>query len=392
MMAEVEYRGVNKYFGEDLHAIKDLSLKIEDGEFIVLVGPSGCGKSTALRLMAGLEQLSSGDVLIAGEVVNDLPPQERNIAMVFQNYALYPHKTVRKNLEFPLKMMKLDKDEIERRIRRASRLLGLGDYIDRRPGQLSGGQRQRVAMGRAIVRDPEVFLLDEPLSNLDAKLRVEIRAEIADLQREIGITTIYVTHDQVEAMTLGQRVAVLKDGAIQQVAPSQEIYQQPVNVFVAGFIGSPRMNIFHARLRKPEEGLMLEMGDTSLPVEMKDSDSAPDLEDHIDRPLLAGLRPEAFVPSGQVPENRRMEVKVAAAEALGHELIIYFDAPAGMYREIESSFNAESETDEEQEQNPPMAARLPSGPLPVKGDTLKIGVDTGQLHLFTGDGQAVAHL
>jgi multiple sugar transport system ATP-binding protein len=213
-MAEVEFKNVNKVFDGGVHAVRDLSLRIKDGEFLVMVGPSGCGKSTLLRMVAGLDEVTGGTLKIGGKTVNGIPPQERNIAMVFQNYALYPHKSVRKNLEFPLKMMKLKKAEIAKRVDKAARLLGLHEYLDRKPKQLSGGQRQRVAMGRAIVRDPQVFLMDEPLSNLDAKMRVEIRAEIADLQRKIGITTLYVTHDQVEAMTLGERVAVLKNGVL----------------------------------------------------------------------------------------------------------------------------------------------------------------------------------
>ena len=245
-MATVVLDNVNKVYDNGYHAIHDLSLDISDGEFLVLVGPSGCGKSTALRMIAGLETISDGDLRIGDKVVNDVEPKDRDIAMVFQNYALYPHMTVYDNIGFALKLAKVPKEEIDKRVRKAADTLELTTYLDRKPGQLSGGQRQRVAMGRAIVRNPAAFLMDEPLSNLDAKLRVQMRAEIAALQRELGVTTFYVTHDQVEAMTMGDRVAVLKDGYLQQVDSPQNLYDKPANVFVAAFIGSPSMNLFEA--------------------------------------------------------------------------------------------------------------------------------------------------
>jgi multiple sugar transport system ATP-binding protein len=385
-MAEVEYKNVHKIFDGSVHAVKDMNLRIHDGEFFVLVGPSGCGKSTALRLIAGLEKVSSGEVFIGRNIVNDLPPQSRNIAMVFQDYALYPHKTVRKNLEFPLKMVKMDWNEIDKRVTRASRLLGLEDVLDRKPKQLSGGQRQRVAMGRAIVRDPEVFLMDEPLSNLDAKLRVEIRAEIARLQKDIGITTIYVTHDQVEAMTLGDRVAVMKKGEIQQVAPAREIYDHPANVFVAGFIGSPRMNVFQSRLIKKGKKFAIECGDQTLPVNREYMESCKDLREYINISLLAGLRPEAFVPPEHVPENQRIQARVYASEALGHEMIIYFESPVELYTEEDESSAPEKK---ENLKKKAMVARLPAGPQPRAGEKITLGIQTGKLHFFSPEGDAI---
>src|SRR5829696_1731317 len=264
-MAEVTLEEVSKVFGEDVVAVDKMSLDIPDGEFVVFVGPSGCGKSTALRMIAGLEDISSGKVFIGDNVVNDLPPRERDIAMVFQNYALYPHMNVRENMGFALKLRKMNKDEINRRVQDAAQILGIERFLDRKPKALSGGQRQRVAMGRAIVREPSVFLIDEPLSNLDAKLRVQTRTEIAALQRRLGTTTVYVTHDQVEAMTMGDRVCVLKDGYLMQVDTPRNLYDKPDNVFVAGFIGSPAMNLLDVDL--DQEGAVLGGRSLRLPRE-----------------------------------------------------------------------------------------------------------------------------
>src|SRR3954469_17594992 len=247
-MAEITLRGVTKRYPDGTEAVKAIDLDIRDGEFMILVGPSGCGKSTALRMIAGLEEISEGDLIIGGERVNDLAPRDRDIAMVFQNYALYPHMTVRDNMGFALKLAHVDKDEIQKRVEEAARVLDLTQHLDRKPANLSGGQRQRVAMGRAIVRDPQAFLMDEPLSNLDAKLRVQMRAEVSRLQDRLGTTTVYVTHDQTEAMTLGDRVAVMRAGILPQGGPPQELYEQPLNLFVAGFIGSPAMNFMPAQL------------------------------------------------------------------------------------------------------------------------------------------------
>src|ERR1700678_2614545 len=257
MMATVDMEKVNKVYENGFHAVKDFTLDVAEGEFMVLVGPSGCGKTTALRMVAGLEDLTSGLLRIGGKVVNDETPKERDIAMVFQNYALYPHMTVAENIGFALKLRKLPKDQLKAKVKEAADILGLTDWLDRKPGQLSGGQRQRVAMGRAIVREPSVFLMEEPLSNLDAKLRVQMRAEVARIQRRIGVATIYVTHDQIEAMTMGDRVAVMRTGHLQQVAPPQVLYDHPDNIFVAAFIGSPAMNLYRADLAEDAQTLRL---------------------------------------------------------------------------------------------------------------------------------------
>ncbi len=279
-MATVTLDKVNKVYENGFHAIHDLDLDIADQEFLVLVGPSGCGKSTALRMIAGLETITGGEMKIGEKVVNDVEPKDRDIAMVFQNYALYPHMTVYDNIGFALKLAKVPKDEIDKRVRQASKILELDANLDRKPGQLSGGQRQRVAMGRAIVRQPAAFLMDEPLSNLDAKLRVQMRAEIAALQRELAVTTVYVTHDQIEAMTMGDRVAVLKDGYLQQVDTPQRLYDKPDNVFVAAFIGSPSMNLYEANLELTDDTGIIQLGDQTLTVGREVLDARPALRGH----------------------------------------------------------------------------------------------------------------
>src|SRR5262252_3853537 len=263
-MAEITFDNVSKIYGDGHRAVSDLNLDVEDGEFIVLVGPSGCGKTTALRMIAGLEEISEGQIRIGERVVNNLPPGSRDIAMVFQNYALYPHMTVAENIGFALRMRKVPKAEARRRIEETARIIGLVDHLDRKPRQLSGGQRQRVAMGRAIVREPQVFLMDEPLSNLDAKLRVQMRAEISRIQRQLNVTTVYVTHDQVEAMTMGDRVAVMRRGVLQQFEAPQLLYERPANLFVASFIGSPAMNVVEATVEKDGERLACRVGATAL--------------------------------------------------------------------------------------------------------------------------------
>jgi len=386
-MATVQLRSVDKVFPDGTRAVRGLSLDVPDGEFVVLVGPSGCGKSTILRMLAGLEEVSRGEILIDGRSVNHLPPQKRNTAMVFQNYALYPHKTVRQNLGFPLRMMKVPRDERNERIAQVAEMLGLTPWLDRRPKQLSGGQRQRVAMGRAMVRDPAVFLLDEPLSNLDAKLRVQVRAEIAALQRRMRTTTVYVTHDQVEAMTLGDRVAVLRDGQLQQVGTGRELYRRPANVFVAGFIGSPGMNVFGARLHRGEgETFRLEFGDDRLAVHAHVLARCGRVEDLLDEPLLAGLRPEAFSPAAKGSGPNRVRVRVASSEALGHENIIYFDSPVRMHGQETTAAGAGREEDSAGR----MAARLPAaGAPPAAADELTLAVDTGKLVLFDRQGVAL---
>src|SRR6188508_2586152 len=330
-MATVQMENVNKIYENGFHAIHDLSLDIADQEFLVLVGPSGCGKSTALRMVAGLETITGGVMKIGDRVVNDVQPKDRDIAMVFQNYALYPHMTVADNIGFALKLARVPKDEIKRRVTQAAHILELEQYLDRKPGQLSGGQRQRVAMGRAIVRQPSAFLMDEPLSNLDAKLRVQMRAEIARLQRDLGVTTVYVTHDQVEAMTMGDRVCVLKDGYLQQVDTPQNLYDNPINVFVAAFIGSPSMNLYDGGLTVRDGGGSVRIGtqELSLPPEL--FAARPALGGYDGKRLIVGVRPEDFEDVTMVPESpadRRLTAPVTLIEALGSELMVHFSIDA----------------------------------------------------------------
>ena len=322
-MAGVRYKNVSKSFADGTRALLDFNLEIKDGELMVLVGPSGCGKSTALRLLAGLEHVTTGELLIDDVVVNDVEPQQRNVAMVFQNYALYPHMTVEGNLEFPLRMMRLSRQEIAKRTRWAADLLELTELLQRKPKQLSGGQRQRVAMGRAIVREPHVFLMDEPLSNLDAKLRVQIRTEIATLQQRLKITTLYVTHDQVEAMTLGDRVAVMHAGQLQQVATPRSLYEQPANIFVAQFIGSPGMNIFPTRLQQRDSTLMCEFLGQWLELPGRCHASLDSLQQFLAQPLYIGLRPEACRLAEHTAAVLTLPLK--AVEVLGHEQLLYFE-------------------------------------------------------------------
>jgi multiple sugar transport system ATP-binding protein len=354
-MSSVEFRGVRKDFGGNV-VIPGLDLSIRDGEFLVLLGPSGCGKSTLMRMLAGLEDASAGEILIDGRVVNALSPQVRNVAMVFQNYALYPHMRVRDNLAFPLRMRGMKRSEIERRVREAAMTLGLENLLGRRPGELSGGQRQRVAMGRAIVREPAVFLMDEPLSNLDARLRVQVRTEIAALQQRLGTTTLYVTHDQVEAMTLGQRVAVMDAGRLQQVAEPLALYQQPANRFVAAFLGNPPMNIFPLRTRTQGGRVQLQLAGQwlDLPAE------PPAGASH------AGLRPEHFgLPSAGGPAA--LTLRVEAVESLGHETLVYFrdaDAPEPAL----------------------CAARVGSQVRCERGGVLAVTVDVPAMHWFDAAG------
>jgi multiple sugar transport system ATP-binding protein len=355
-MAQVEFIDVSKRFGEH-EVITDLNLAVGAGEFMVLLGPSGCGKSTLLRMLAGLEEVSSGEIRIGGRRVDHLAPQARNVAMVFQNYALYPHMRVRDNLAFPLRMRGLARTEIQRRVREAAKTLGLEELLDRRPGELSGGQRQRVAMGRAIVREPSVFLMDEPLSNLDARLRVQIRTEIAALQRRLGTTTLYVTHDQVEAMTLGQRVAVMDAGRLRQIARPLELYQRPADRFVAAFLGTPPMNVFPLRVRTRDEATQLRLAGQWLTLPTPPPADA----------AFAGLRPEHF----GLPGTERasgLTVTVEAAESLGHETLVYFrdeDVPTSL------------------------AARLDAAVETTPGARLALAVDTGALCWFDAAGRAL---
>ena len=326
-MATVTLDAVNKIYENGFHAIHDLSLDIADSEFLVLVGPSGCGKSTALRMVAGLETITSGELRIGDRVVNDVEPKDRDIAMVFQNYALYPHMTVYDNIGFALKLARVPRPEIDSRVRKAAAILELEPYLDRKPGQLSGGQRQRVAMGRAIVRQPAAFLMDEPLSNLDAKLRVQMRAEIARLQRDLAVTTIYVTHDQVEAMTMGDRVAVLKDGYLQQVDAPQHLYDEPTNVFVAAFIGSPSMNLYEGVVTLDGEK-SVQIGSQRVALAPETLEKHPALQGYDGQRVVVGIRPEDFEDAAVVtdaPPDRRLKATVRLVEALGSELMVHFE-------------------------------------------------------------------
>jgi multiple sugar transport system ATP-binding protein len=328
-MAEVIFDKVEKIYDNDVHAVHDLSLEIGDGEFVVLVGPSGCGKTTALRMVAGLEDITDGKVSIGGRVVNDLTPKERDIAMVFQNYALYPHLSVADNIGFGLRLRRTPKDVVEERVAWAAKLLGLTPYLLRRPKELSGGQRQRVAMGRAIVRKPQVFLMDEPLSNLDAKLRVQMRAEIARIQHDVDVTTIYVTHDQVEAMTMGDRVAVMRKGELQQMAEPQKLYDSPKNLFVASFIGSPAMNIVEATVDRSGDSLTVKLGDQELPVPADVARRRPALAGYAGRTLAVGIRPE-HLEDAEVARNggARLRGHVLLTEALGSEILAHVELNA----------------------------------------------------------------
>ncbi len=367
-MAAVEYLRVDKTYPDGTRALSDLNLSVADGEMLVLVGPSGCGKSTALRLLAGLDPVTQGEIRIGGDCVNRLSPQQRDVALVFQNYALYPHMTVRRNLEFPLRMKKLTRAEIRARIGETAALLGLTELMERQPRQLSGGQRQRVAMGRAMVRQPRAFLMDEPLSNLDARLRTQIRAEIAKLQRRLGTTTIYVTHDQVEAMTLGDRIAVLDAGRLQQVGASQELYDHPTNTFVAGFLGNPGMNIIPARLSADDEALQLGHHACRIPIERLPA-GPRSLARHLQSPILLGLRPEAF----SYRSALNFEVRVETVEPLGHERLVYCRPAAAMAAPDQTL----------------LVARLAGPRTESIGQIIEIGFDVHQLHFFTEQGDAI---
>ena len=382
-MATLELSKVNKVYDNGFHAVRDLDLAVEEGEFLVLVGPSGCGKSTALRMMAGLESISSGELRIADIVVNDVPPKDRDVAMVFQNYALYPHMTVARNIGFALKLARVPKDEIDERVRRSASLLELTQYLDRKPGQLSGGQRQRVAMGRAIVRRPSVFLMDEPLSNLDAKLRVQMRAEISALQRELGVTTVYVTHDQVEAMTMGHRVAVLKDGVLQQVDTPQRLYDQPVNAFVAGFIGSPSMNLYQGTVGRADDRWSISLGAQRLLL----PDDRPALAPYEGRDVVVGIRPEDFedaVLAASVADGAVLTAPVTLVESLGSEILVHFrlDAVA-----IDSGDPDASET-LAHEHTPNSVGKFSPRSSVRAGDLAQMAVTVDHLHFFDLDTRA----
>ncbi len=385
-MSKVEFEEVTKLFGDGTRAVDKLDLKIDDGEFMVFVGPSGCGKTTALRMVAGLEDISGGVVRIGERVVNDLSPKSRDIAMVFQSYALYPHLSVRDNIAFPLKIAKVPKDEIRRRVDAAARILDLEPYLARKPRALSGGQRQRVAMGRAIVREPAVFLLDEPLSNLDAKLRVQMRADIKKIQHDLATTTIYVTHDQVEAMTMGDRVAVMRKGELQQVAPPQELYDRPRNVFVAGFIGSPAMNMLEGRVERGDGGVAVVLGESRLEVD------EPQLGPHVGRTVVVGLRPEnledAAIANGA--PGGRLRGRVELREALGAEVLVHFTISARQAVTDDMRDLAEDVGDDRvvaklagtAAQDVTIVGRFSPHTKASQGDEVDVWVDLSALHFF----------
>jgi multiple sugar transport system ATP-binding protein len=392
-MAEIVLEDVSKIYPDGTEAVSSLDLEIADGEFMVLVGPSGCGKTTALRMVAGLEEISRGTIRIGDRVVNDLSAKDRDVAMVFQNYALYPHMTVYDNMAFGLKLRKMDKREIHRRVKDAARMLGLEDFLDKKPRNLSGGQRQRVAMGRAIVRDPRAYLMDEPLSNLDAKLRVQMRAEIAKIQRDLGVTTIYVTHDQTEAMTMGDRVAVIKKGVLQQADSPQSLYDNPVNLFVAGFIGSPAMNMVEAQLIRSDGGLFVEFGEVRLRVDDRAMSRRPDLAKYEGKKVVAGIRPEDIDDASLVPDaprDRRISAEVDLTEALGSEVLAHFTVTAPIVltedtKELAVDVGTEALEDLEErarEARSVFVAQLNPRTRVKPGQRVELVVDTGRMHFF----------
>jgi multiple sugar transport system ATP-binding protein len=390
-MAQIVMDQVDKIYAGGAKAVDGLNLHIRDGEFMVLVGPSGCGKSTALRMIAGLEEISSGSIRIGENVVNGLPPKDRDIAMVFQNYALYPHMTVGENLAFGLKMRRTPKEEASRRVANAAKILGLEQYLDRKPAALSGGQRQRVAMGRAIVREPQAFLMDEPLSNLDAKLRVGMRASLAQLHERLKVTTVYVTHDQVEAMTLGDRVCVLRDGLLQQVDTPQNLFDHPVNLFVAGFIGSPAMNLVTARLATDGGQTAVSFGGHRLVIPASVVSSRPGLGQYAGREVILGIRPSDFEEAHLADASwARMPVTVGVTEELGSEIHVIFaiDAPPVEHKDAEDLAADQSED----EATIPLAegksmwtARVSARSRVRPGDDIELGVNTSNLHFFDPD-------
>jgi multiple sugar transport system ATP-binding protein len=390
-MAEIEFNEVSKVYDGGTQAVSDLELRIEDGEMMVLVGPSGCGKTTALRMAAGLETITSGELRIGERIVNHVTPKERNIAMVFQNYALYPHMTVEQNLAFSLKLHRLPKDEIRSRVLKAAKTLEIEELLKRKPRALSGGQRQRVAMGRAIVREPDAFLMDEPLSNLDAKLRVQMRAEIHQLQRRLNTTTIYVTHDQVEAMTMGDRVSVMNAGHLLQVDTPQVLYDRPTNEFVAGFIGSPAINLVEAQLEQANGHYSVAFGEHRLTVDNSVARSRSGLKDYVGRTIILGIRPEDFedasLESG-VPGDRRMKVEVDLTEPLGADVLIYFGTtatgvvPSAASADVGEDASVHLGANGDGPRRTPMCARVSPRTRIAIGHAAELAVDTSRLYFF----------
>ena len=383
-MAEIVFQNVTKRYPDGFEAVKDMNLEIADGEFMILVGPSGCGKSTALRMIAGLEDISDGELQIGGTVVNEKAPKDRDIAMVFQSYALYPHMTVRDNMGFALKLAKVDQAEIDKKVQEAARILDLEQHLDRKPANLSGGQRQRVAMGRAIVRDPKAFLMDEPLSNLDAKLRVQMRTEVARIQQNLGTTTVYVTHDQTEALTLGDRVAVMRSGVLQQVGSPMSLYNEPANLFVAGFIGSPAMNFMPAKVEG--DRVKLPFGDVRVPDRLRAE--AGRIGDG--RSLIAGVRPETFEDASLTGDAREhgctFRATIEVVEAMGSELYAHFRVTTDEridseeLRELAEDSGAGDVPSSGEEGR--IVARLDPASKVREGEESELWVDARKLHLF----------
>jgi multiple sugar transport system ATP-binding protein len=391
-MAEVTFEDVSKIYPDGTRAVDDMSLGIQDGEFMVLVGPSGCGKTTALRMVAGLEDISEGLLKIGDRVVNQVPPRDRDIAMVFQSYALYPHLTVYNNIAFGLRLRKVNKGEIDKRVQETARILGLDPLLDRKPRALSGGQRQRVAMGRAIVRQPQAFLMDEPLSNLDAKLRVQMRAEISKIQTDLGTTTLYVTHDQVEAMTMGDRVAVMRKGELQQVETPQNLYDHPVNLFVGGFIGSPAMNLLEATLEGSDGDMLAAIG--SQKISLGEAVSVrPGLKQYAGRQVILGIRPEDLEDAAletDTPPDRRIAGEVVLREALGSELMVHFNVDAKPaltedVRELAKDAGTEGLAEIGDDEGATMVGRFGARSRVRHGDSVEVAVDTRAIHFFDPD-------
>jgi multiple sugar transport system ATP-binding protein len=398
-MAEVVFDAVSKVFKDGTRAVDKLSLDIADGEFMVLVGPSGCGKTTALRMVGGLEEITEGNVRIGARIVNDLSPKSRDIAMVFQSYALYPHLSVADNIGFALKTKRVPKEEIRRRVLETARMLDLEPYLKRKPRALSGGQRQRVAMGRAIIREPQAFLMDEPLSNLDAKLRVQMRAEIKKLQSDVGVTTVYVTHDQVEAMTMGDRVSVMRKGVLQQVAPPEELYNRPHNMFVGGFIGSPAMNMLEATVSRKNGSTKIVAGEMSIDLGESTLATHPALEAYQGRTIVLGIRPEGLNDAALAGADGQLRVRARAElrEALGREVLMHFSVQARAAVTDEIRELAEDAGDDRAvEQLGPQGRTTLVGCFGAQtrvreGDTIEVTVDESALHFFDAStGGAIA--
>jgi multiple sugar transport system ATP-binding protein len=393
-MAEITLDKLTKVYGDGTRAVSDLDLEIEDGEFVVLVGPSGCGKTSALRMVAGLEPITKGRVVIGGEVVNRLPPKDRDIAMIFQNYALYPHMSAYDNIAFGLKLRGVKRERRRERVSGAAKTLGLAEVLPKKPRTLSGGQRQRVAMGRAIVREPRAFLMDEPLSNLDAKLRVEMRAEIARIQRELAVTTIYVTHDQVEAMTLGDRVAIMRDGVLQQVAKPQELYDRPRNLFVAEFIGSPAMNLIGVDLTRSNGRFAVTIGDDTLEVGDRVLAGRPGLPRFEGKRLILGIRPEDLEDAelaGGADDGRRLSAVVDIREDMGSEVFAHFEISGKAVRgeDVKAAVGEDAAAVADVLGNV-WIARLDRDTKAREQDKIALLVDTGRLHFFDPEtGEAI---